>query len=72
MNCLFCMCSNNYTFYIQLIIVIQKLCLFDVGDCGVMGIDVIGFGIWCWCLWGLRNGCVSGSGEGIGWQEGIG
>ncbi len=55
-----------------MIIDIQQLCEFDVGDRGVLGMDVSGCMIWCWCLWGLRNGCVSGSGEGIGWQEGIG
>jgi hypothetical protein len=38
----------------------KQLCKFDVGDCGVLGIDVRGCGIWCWYLWGLMNGCVSG------------
>ncbi len=58
-----------YTIYLQwhfiylnknMIIDMQQLCKFHVGDCGVLEIDVSGCGILCWCLWGLMNGCVSG------------
>ena len=57
MNCLFCMCSRiniDYTIYLQwhfiylnknMIIDKKQLCKFDVGDCGVLGIDVSGCGI---------------------------
>ena len=54
MNCLFCMCSRInvvHTIFIQkyfiysninMIIDIQQLCEFDVGDRGVLGMNVSG------------------------------
>jgi hypothetical protein len=36
---------NDILFHINMIIDIQQVCKFDVGDCGVLGMDVSGCGI---------------------------